>query len=145
MKGFEQTHPEPDADRGYAKRAAQIPKHLSDQCSKLVVVDVTHHCWISPEEVAQGRCLQEPTIPRSRRFCLAMGRAAASAEDRVHDYPCRTAYDSVDRPNIFDGIIRSIDRVKGCHSPAREVALHNLSRNAMNVATGTDSSFNSGC
>src|SRR6516225_4586730 len=46
MKGFEQAHPEPDADRGYAKRAAQIPKHLSDQCSKLVVVDVTHQGFL---------------------------------------------------------------------------------------------------
>jgi len=77
--------------------------------------------------------------------CLAMGRAAASAEDRVHGYPLPDLriIRSIDR--IFYGIIRSIDRVKGCHSHAREVALHNLRRNAMDVATGTDSSFNSRC
>src|SRR5215475_4282783 len=99
MKGFEQAHPEPDADRGYAKRAAQISKHLSDQCSKLVVVDVTHHCWISPEEVTQGRCLQEPTIPRSRRFCLAMGRAAARLKIGFMTIP------------VGLRMIRSIDRI----------------------------------
>jgi hypothetical protein len=51
MKGFEETHSETDADRRHAERAAQIPEHLSDQCSELLVFDTTHDCGFSPEKV----------------------------------------------------------------------------------------------
>src|SRR5258708_10133986 len=44
LKGVKEAQPEADADRRHAERASQIPKHLSDQYSKLVVVDITHGC-----------------------------------------------------------------------------------------------------
>ena len=42
MQRIEQSEPETDAGCGYAKRAAEITQHLSDQGIQLVVVDISH-------------------------------------------------------------------------------------------------------